>query len=153
MILLQRPHLHLAALDGLDGFEGHVGSAEGGHNRDAVLHRGGADFDFILTRVLSGRRVDDEGHVLVLHQVDDVGALAAGEFGEDVDGDAGVADDLAGAGGGVEGEAEVGVERWCAGDFGAVQCQRDGAHAVALVRFRAGGFVLRAWRSGTAHSK
>jgi hypothetical protein len=28
--------------------------------------------------VFAGRRVDDEGHVLVFHQVDDVGALAAG---------------------------------------------------------------------------
>ena len=84
------------------------------------MHGGGADLHFILAGVLSRRRVDDEGHVLVFHQVDDVGALAAGEFGEDVDRDAGVADDLTGAAGGVEGEAEVGVAFGDADDVGAV---------------------------------
>ena len=73
------------------------------------MHGGGADLHFVLAGVLASGGVDDEGHVLVFHQVDDVGALAAGEFGEDVDFDAGVFDDLAGAGGGVEGESEVGV--------------------------------------------
>ena len=84
------------------------------------MHGGGADFDFVFAGVFAGGGVDDEGHVLVLHEVDDVGALAAGELGEDVHGDAGVADDLAGAAGGVEGEAEVGVAFGDADDVGAV---------------------------------
>ncbi len=84
------------------------------------LHGGGADFDFVLAGVLAAGGVDDEGHVFVLHQVDDVWALAAGESREDFDKDAGFADDAAGASGGVEGEAEVGVALGDAGDVGAV---------------------------------
>jgi hypothetical protein len=38
--------------------------------------------------------------------------------------DAGLGDDAAGAAGGLEGEAEVGVERWCADDVGAVHCEQ-----------------------------
>ena len=64
----------------------------------------------------AARGVDDEGHVLVLHQVDDVRALAAGEFGKGLDGDSRLFDDT----GGVEGEAEIGVERSCANDVRAV---------------------------------
>ena len=81
----------------------------------AILHRGGADLHFVFARVFAGRRVDHQGHVIVLHQVDDVRALAAGEFREDFNFDAGLGDDAAGAAGGVEGKAEVGVERWRCG--------------------------------------
>jgi hypothetical protein len=87
------------------------------------LHGCGADFNFVFAGFFAAGGVDDEGHVFVLHQVDDVGALAAGEFGEDVDGDTGLTDDAAGAAGGLEGVAEVGVERWRADDVGAVQGQ------------------------------
>ena len=84
------------------------------------MHRRRADFDFVFAGVLAAGGVDHKGHVLVLHQVDDVGALAAGEFGKDVHGDAGFADHAAGAAGGVEGEAEVGVALGDADDVGAV---------------------------------
>ena len=101
MILLEGADLDLASLEGFDGSEGGVGAAEGGHDGDAVLHGGGADFDFVFAGVFAAGGVDDEGHVFVFHQVDDIGALAAGEFGEDVHGDVGFADDAAGAAGGV----------------------------------------------------
>ncbi len=84
------------------------------------MHGGGADLHFVLAGVFAGGGVDDEGHVLVFHQVDDVGALAAGEFGEDVHGDVGFGDDGAGAGGGVEVEAEIGVAFGDAGEGGFV---------------------------------
>ena len=57
-----------------------IGATESRHDGDAVLHGGGADFDFVFARVLAAGGVDDEGHVLVLYQVDDVRALAAREF-------------------------------------------------------------------------
>ena len=45
----------------------------------AGLHAGMCGSHGGRVRVLAGRRIDDEGHVLVFHQVEDVGALAAGE--------------------------------------------------------------------------
>ena len=50
-----------------------------------------------------------------------VGALAAGELGQDVDGDAGFLEYAAGAAGGVDGEAEVGI---AFGDATQIQTQR-----------------------------
>ena len=47
--------------------------------RDAVLHIGDVDLDFILTRIFAPGGVGSKRHVLVLHQVDDVGEQAAGE--------------------------------------------------------------------------
>ncbi len=91
MILLQSPHAHFTPLQGLDRLQRGISATERGHDGNAALHGGGADFHFVFARVLAAGGVDDEGpfdsahdwHVFVLHQVDDVGALAAGEFGED----------------------------------------------------------------------
>ena len=97
-----------------------ISPAKGGHDGDAVGHGGGADFDFVFSGVLATGGVDDQCHVLVLHEVDDVGALAAGELGEGLYFDAGVFEDLAGAAGGVDGEAEVSIAFGDADDVGAV---------------------------------
>ena len=46
--LLQGTDLNFAGLEGFDGPEGGVGAVEGGHDGDAALHGGGADFDFVF---------------------------------------------------------------------------------------------------------
>ena len=74
---------------------------------NAALHGRSADLHLILIRVLAGRGVDDGGHVLVLHEVDDIGGLAAGGSRDDVHGDADFGDDAAGATGGHHLVAEV----------------------------------------------
>jgi hypothetical protein len=53
MLFLQRPQLHLAALQRLDRSQGGIGSTQGGHDGDAVLHCGDVDITFILTRILA----------------------------------------------------------------------------------------------------
>ena len=72
-------------IDGLCNF----GSSWMAYNDISTLLCGGADLHLILAGVFARGRVDDHGHVLVFHEVDDVGTLAAGEFGKNIQGLAG----------------------------------------------------------------
>ncbi len=75
MILLERFHFALAGLGGANALDGVVGAGEGRDVRNLVLDGGLADGGFISHSVaLCPRRVDDEAHLLVEDEVQNVRA-------------------------------------------------------------------------------
>ena len=85
----------------------------------------------------------------VIGQFNCLDRVASGEFGEDAHGEAGFADDAAGAAGGVEGEAEVGVAFGDAEDVGAVGCFNADGDVAACGQGGVGGHLAL----GEGHAK
>ena len=107
MVLLQALHSAVAVTGGGDALDGVVGTGEGRDVRNLVLDGGLADGAFVLDGVaLCPRRVDDEVHLLVQDDVEDVRA-AFGDLVHHFALDAGLLVELGGAFGSVNLEAEL----------------------------------------------
>jgi len=105
MILLQGFDAEGLGFEGAEGAKGGLRRGEGGHDRHALVKRGGADADFVLARDGSGGRVDDEGDLVVLEEVEDVGAAFV-ELEEGSDRNVGGLKRGGGAGSAADGEAK-----------------------------------------------
>ena len=107
VVFLERLHSTVAVVGGGDALHGVVRTGEGCDVRNLVLDGGLADGAFVLDGVaLCPRRVDDEVHLLVQDDVEDVRA-AFGDLVHDFALDAGLLVELGGAFGSVDLEAEL----------------------------------------------
>ena len=107
VIFLQRLHRTVAVPCSGDALHGVVGTGEGRDVRDLVLDGGLADGAFVLDGVtLCPRRVDDEVHLLVQDDIENVRA-AFGDLVHDFALHTGLLVELGGAFGSVNLEAEL----------------------------------------------
>ena len=107
VVFLKALHSTMAVAGGGDALDGVVGTGEGRDVRDLVLDGGLADGAFVLDGVaLCPRRVDDEVHLLVQDDVEDVRA-AFGDLVHHFALHAGLLVELGGAFGSVNLEAEL----------------------------------------------
>src|SRR5439155_8242185 len=76
VILLQAQHLLLALQPGLDGADRGLRAVDGEVVGDVLRDGGAPDGGRVLARPAVLRRVEDEGDLAALHEVDDVGPVA-----------------------------------------------------------------------------
>ena len=72
MVLLQGLYGQSFGLDGTHGPDARLNTTDRGEDRNATLDGGASNFDFVLSRSLAARRIDDETNFVILHHVDDV---------------------------------------------------------------------------------
>src|SRR5262245_55247936 len=108
MELLQRLDGDLALEQGLDAADGRLGAVHGRVVGNVLGHRGATDHIGILPRAAVLGRVEDEGDLPALHEVDDVRPVALRHLVDGLDGHALAGEELGRARRRHEGEAHVG---------------------------------------------
>src|SRR5678815_4443565 len=78
MVLLQTPDGDLALEQGLDAADGRLGAVHGRVVGDILGDRGAADDVGVLPRAAVLGRIEDEGDLPALHEVDDVRPVSLG---------------------------------------------------------------------------
>src|SRR5262244_353001 len=108
MVVLERLHGHLSFEQRLDAADRRLGAVHRRVVGDVLGHRRPPDEEGVLARAAVFRRVEDEGDLAALHEIDDIGAQALVDLVHQLDCHALAPEELGGADGGHEGEAHLG---------------------------------------------
>src|SRR5262245_38817272 len=108
VVLLERLHGDLALEQGLDAADRRLGAVDGGVVGDVLGDRGAADEIGVPPGPPVLRRVEDEGDLPALHQIDDVRPVVLVDLVHHLDGHALPLEQLGGPDGGHQAEAHLG---------------------------------------------